>query len=340
MRRQKGFTLVELLTVISIIVLLMAILLPALNGVRRRARAAVCLSNLRQWGMVYKMYTDEFDGKLPRDYGESPWYYPIRNYYRSEKDLLLCPSAKKPSSHNKTPKRSKYGDTFAAWEFFSSLPEEAAWNSIGSYGLNGWTYKLERKKMFEDMNNTDIDDENSESGGGGGGGTTVLSDDWRAWLINYWRKRFGLPYVGSGSGGSGGIKSDSDPNNFEISQEDINDISKPSRYWLMAYEKQANNIPLIFDSSWLYSYFDDTEGPPPSDNLSIRYSGRSNTTCIDRHNGGINMVFMDFSASKVGLKELWTLKWHRQFNIAGTWTQLGGMQPEQWPKWLRKYKDY
>ncbi|MEJ2647840.1 MAG: prepilin-type N-terminal cleavage/methylation domain-containing protein, partial [Sedimentisphaerales bacterium] len=72
MRRQKGFTLIELLTVISIIIILMTITLSVLSGVRRKARAAVCMSNLRQWSMVYKMYTDEFDGKLPRDYDDSP----------------------------------------------------------------------------------------------------------------------------------------------------------------------------------------------------------------------------------------------------------------------------
>jgi prepilin-type N-terminal cleavage/methylation domain-containing protein len=96
MRRQKGFTLIELITVISIITLLIAITLSGLSGARRRARAAVCMSNLRQWGRGYKMYTDEFDGKLPGGYGEFPWYCLIRNYYGDEKDLPLCPSTKNP----------------------------------------------------------------------------------------------------------------------------------------------------------------------------------------------------------------------------------------------------
>lgn len=334
MRKQKGFTLVELLTVISIIALLLGIMLPALNGIRKRAKAAVCLSNLRQWGMVYKMYTDEFDGKLPRDYGESPWYYSINNYYRDERKILLCPSAKKPSSQNRTIKRSIYGDIFTAWEYFSPLPEEIPWNSIGSYGLNGWTYKLDRKNIFED---TDNNDEGGESGGGGGAGGSIISYP-NNWLIEYWRKRFGI-YPRSGSSGSSGTESE-DPNEFVISQNDINDISKSSHYWLMAYENHANNIPMVFDSSWLYSYFDDEVGPPLSNNLSTRYSGRSSTACIDRHDGGINMLFMDFSTRKVGLKELWTLKWNKEFNTAGKWTKAGGVLPEYWPEWMQKYKDY
>ena len=62
--------------------------------------------------------------------------------------------------------------------------------------------------------------------------------------------------------------------------------------------------------------------------------------CIDRHNGGVNYLFMDYSVRKVGLKELWTLKWHQSFNTAGPWTRAGGVEPEDWPLWMRNFKDY
>jgi len=62
--------------------------------------------------------------------------------------------------------------------------------------------------------------------------------------------------------------------------------------------------------------------------------------CINRHDGGINAAFLDGSVRKVGLKELWTLKWKRQFNTAGPWTKAGGVQPEDWPQWMRGFKDY
>jgi prepilin-type N-terminal cleavage/methylation domain-containing protein/prepilin-type processing-associated H-X9-DG protein len=333
MRRGKGFTLVELLTVISIIALLLGIMLPALNGIRRRARATVCMSNLRQWGMVYKMYTDEFDGKLPRDYGEFPWYYPIRNYYSDERKVLLCPSAKKTFSRQETSRFSQYGGISNAWSFFSPLEEKAASNGFGSYGLNGWAYKPAKENMLVDINDTDIDN-GSGGGGGGGGGITANA----SWLLEYWRKRFGIEEnFGSGNSSSqSGTGGDTDAN----SVDDFNGISNTERYWLMAYQDHANNIPLVFDCSWQYSYFDDNAAPPSSDGFSTRYSGRSNTTCFNRHDGGINMVFMDFSTRKVGLKELWTLKWHKQFNTNGPWTQAGGVLPENWPKWMRKYKDY
>jgi hypothetical protein len=42
----------------------------------------------------------------------------------------------------------------------------------------------------------------------------------------------------------------------------------------------------------------------------------------------------------VGLKELWTIKWHSDFDTAGPWTEAGGVQPEDWPQWMRSFKDY
>ncbi len=62
--------------------------------------------------------------------------------------------------------------------------------------------------------------------------------------------------------------------------------------------------------------------------------------CIDRHEAGVGGLFLDWSVRKVGLKELWTLKWHPHFNTAGRWTKAGGVKPEQWPKWMRGFKDY
>jgi len=65
-----------------------------------------------------------------------------------------------------------------------------------------------------------------------------------------------------------------------------------------------------------------------------------NRVCVNRHNGFVNVLFCDWSVRKIGLKELWTLKWSRDYQVNGPWAQAGGAAQDKWPTWMRHFKDY
>jgi prepilin-type N-terminal cleavage/methylation domain-containing protein/prepilin-type processing-associated H-X9-DG protein len=60
----RAFTLIELLVVVAVIAVLMAILMPALSRAREQGKRAVCLSNVKQFGLAWVMYADENDQKI------------------------------------------------------------------------------------------------------------------------------------------------------------------------------------------------------------------------------------------------------------------------------------
>jgi hypothetical protein len=100
------------------------------------------------------------------------------------------------------------------------------------------------------------------------------------------------------------------------------------------------DIPVLLDAKIPYSSPADNDFPLM---VARGDSGSANGVlnfCMNRHGVFVNGLFLDWSVRKVGLKELWTLKWSTEFNRAGPWTKAGGVQPEDWPPWMRRFKDY
>jgi len=140
MDRRRAFTLIELLVVIAIIALLMAILMPALNSVRKQARSNACQSNLRQLCLAMNLYALDYeDTTMPFSHESGEYWFHQLAPYLSEKAykynpeehiegmmrVAFCPATKRQD----LAEDSYYGSAYLSWRFMGGE---------GSYGLNLW----------------------------------------------------------------------------------------------------------------------------------------------------------------------------------------------------------
>ena len=115
-------------------------------------------------------------------------------------------------------------------------------------------------------------------------------------------------------------------------------------HWRTMNVRNAAEIPVFADTMWRGggpSAYGEPRGNPPQ--FNGQWTGADAEMrhfCIDRHNGYTNFLFLDWSVRAVGLKELWTLNWHKNFDMRGRWTKAGSVQPTDWPDWMRGFKDY
>ncbi|UCD49303.1 MAG: prepilin-type N-terminal cleavage/methylation domain-containing protein [Phycisphaerales bacterium] len=257
--QKRAFTLIELLVVISIVVLLVALLLPALHGARRQSQTVACQANLHQWAMIFQLYTGEHEGR---------WFL-VDNGSRSVDWWRMLEPYYDPRGYRKTDE------------------------SKSREGIHG-ILRCPAKTFFAEMG-------------------------YRSPSLNY------------------------------ALNDWVNDIRPPAlappsadrRLWRRVdAARSPGTIPLFLDADiggGGYAFPDSGDPPPVCDG---EFKGPMAYFCVPRHGSFVNSVFMDWSVRKVGLKELWTLKWHREYNTAGPWTKAGGALPRDWPEWMRKFKDY
>jgi len=276
-RVRKAFTLIELLVVIATIALLLGILMPSLQRARKMAHAAVCRSNVKQWGLIFTMYAQDNSSRLPQSVAggsltaqQAYWIMETLPYHSNRK-IRLCPATKIVRDQ---PVNRSHGGTLTAWGPFDRTTADNWWADFdtGSYGINEWCSCPP------------------------------------AGVATYW-----------------GFASE--------------------RAWRTVDARGADRVPLFLDCVYVDVFPLDSDTPldvePPLYEWNNSWgdwgSQAMRLACIDRHNGGINIVFLDGNVGKVPLRALWKLKWHRAFDTGNRMTSPDAV----WPQWLRRFRaDY
>jgi prepilin-type processing-associated H-X9-DG protein len=260
-RRQRAFTLVEMLTVIGLMTLLTSALWPAVQQAGRHARAGACQGQLKQWGLAFSMFLEEDDAPV-LNVNKDPWEL----FWRPDGDRhggsFLCPLAVRYETNQEDPLWTLreaagcgLGSKHTAWKLASRTPAKPDPGSlVGSYGVNA-----------------------------AGLARLVLR------------------------------------------------VAQGRRV-------DRSNVPVFLDCVSFEMGAQTSDNPPAFDG-ELAVLGDMKRACIDRHGAGINGLFLDWSVRKIGLKELWTLDWSSFFDRHGPWTRAGGVQPEDWPAWMRAFRD-
>jgi prepilin-type processing-associated H-X9-DG protein len=273
MKSENTFTKKDVIVLLACVIFLLVNFAAVGETGRKRAKEALCLTNLLKWGQIFHAYTSDNNGFFhSRQTGgstavyEKLWPHVYKPYY-IDPMMRCCPTAVNGGLH---------AGPYATW-----------------------------------------------------GGTNFPSSRCGPWVPSKY------PILGEADiyyFGSYGMNR---------SCENLID-SRYTENWRRADAKCASQVPVFFDATYVLTWgIYNWQKPPDPPPYNGGFENEMHLVCIDRHGGGTtNVLFLDWSARKVGLKELWTLKWRRDTNICNIWTQCGGAEPNDWPEWMRDFKDY
>ncbi|MHC4457896.1 MAG: hypothetical protein ACYS0I_12580 [Planctomycetota bacterium] len=284
----------------------MAVLMPTLTEVKNQAKDAMCKQALHHWGIIFDMYSGDYDGKtVPAfftaqkpsryNYGEDENYrlagfVPERGqFYEHMWPVLLFP-------YFRTLDMCMCPATSRTWE-----------DGIFTGSLTGWSFK---------------------------------------WLQEYaegeYYDYYGPPVLPDYAYGSYGKNSQCSSEMSWEGREPEDAINFPT-----VYVKEGHRIPYFGDCQFMGVLWQDpTDDVPPYEDhwfMEPGVEGESQRWFIARHGLSINLLFLDMAVRKVGLKQLFLLKWHRDWDKDAEQNPPPDPydpDPEVWPQWMRRSKIY